>query len=245
MNPPFPLATDQRVLYPDSDGEPIGENTLQFRWIVTIQGNLDAWFARDEQVFVAGDLFWYPVRGQPKIVTAPDVLVVFGRPKRERLSYLQWQEEQIAPQVVWEILSTSNRAREMALKLEFYDRYGVEEYYLYDPDALVCRGWRRVAGGLVELESLAGWVSPRQGVRFELSEDGLELYHPDGRRFLTYLELAHQLAAEQVRADLETERADAESRRADAEAKRAARETKRAAKLAAKLRSLGIDPEES
>ena len=185
MNPPFPLATDQRVIYPDSDGEPIGENTLQFRWIVTIQGNLDAWFARDELVFVAGDLFWYPVEGQSKIVTAPDVLVVFGRPKGERLSYLQWVEDNIAPQVVWEILSTSNRVREMAAKLEFYEKYGVEEYYLYDPDAVVCRGWRRVGRELVEIESLVGWVSPRLGVRFELSEDSLELYLPSGKRFLT------------------------------------------------------------
>jgi hypothetical protein len=24
--------------YPDSDGEPMAENTLQFRWIVTIEG---------------------------------------------------------------------------------------------------------------------------------------------------------------------------------------------------------------
>src|SRR5579871_6683362 len=51
------------VVYPDSDGEPMADNTLQFEWIVTIKGGLDALFQADPNVFVAGDLLWYPVRG--------------------------------------------------------------------------------------------------------------------------------------------------------------------------------------
>ncbi len=39
---------------------------------------------------------------------APDVMVVFGRPKGRRGSYKQWQEDNIAPQVVFAILSPSN-----------------------------------------------------------------------------------------------------------------------------------------
>jgi hypothetical protein len=39
----------------------MANNTEQFRWIVTIQQNLDWLFANDPNVFVAGDLFWYPV----------------------------------------------------------------------------------------------------------------------------------------------------------------------------------------
>jgi Uma2 family endonuclease len=45
---------------------------------------------------------------------APDVMVVFGRPKGERRSYRQWQEGNIAPQVVFEILSSGNTLKEMA-----------------------------------------------------------------------------------------------------------------------------------
>ena len=41
---------------------------------------------------MAGDLLWYPVEGQPNICQAPDVMVVWGRPKGERKSYLQWLE---------------------------------------------------------------------------------------------------------------------------------------------------------
>lgn len=84
-------------VYPDSDGQPMSDNTLQFRWIVTIEGGLDAVYGADPDVFVAGDLLWYPVQGKPNICTAPDALVVFGRPKGERGSYKQWEEGGIAP----------------------------------------------------------------------------------------------------------------------------------------------------
>src|SRR5437588_11621842 len=80
------------IEYPERDGQPMAENTLQFQWIVTIEGGLDAMFSGDPNVFVAGDLFWYPVEGNPKIRLAPDTLVVFGRPKGHRGSYMQWRE---------------------------------------------------------------------------------------------------------------------------------------------------------
>ncbi len=174
-------------------------STLQFRWIVTIQGGLDALFAQDSNVFVAGDLFWYPVEGRPDIRVAPDVLVVFGRPKGDRGSYLQWREENIAPQVVFEILSPGNTVFEMTRKLAFYERYGVEEYYLYDPDANEFFGWRRYQEFLVAIDPLEGWTSPRLQVRFELGDTALELYRPDGARFETYVELTERLAAERAR----------------------------------------------
>ena len=53
----MPTSTDvAQITYPQSDGQPIADNTKQFRWIVTIQGGLDALFRADPQVFVAGDL---------------------------------------------------------------------------------------------------------------------------------------------------------------------------------------------
>src|SRR6266542_1981574 len=93
------------IEYPDSDGLPMADNTLQFEWIVTIKGNLDRLFADDPLVFVAGDLLWYAVEGRPEIRSAPDAMVVFGRPKGYRGSYKQWMEDGIPPQVVFEVLS--------------------------------------------------------------------------------------------------------------------------------------------
>ena len=83
-----PPATDD-VVYPSGDGQPIAENTRQFAWIVTLKENIDAIRPDD---FVAGDLLWYPVEGHVEIRVAPDVLVVPGRPKGHRGSYIQHRE---------------------------------------------------------------------------------------------------------------------------------------------------------
>ena len=102
---------DENLIYPDSDGRPIADNTKQFRWIVTIKEGLDVLYRNDENVFVAGDLLWYPVEGRVDIRAAPDAMVVFGRPKGNRGSYMQWREENIAPQVIFEILSPTVQPR--------------------------------------------------------------------------------------------------------------------------------------
>jgi Uma2 family endonuclease len=209
------LSTKPELVYPDSDGQSMADNTLQFRWIVLIKENLDCLFANNPDVFIAGDLLWYPVEGHPEIRVAPDAMVVFGRPKGDRGSYRQWQEADIAPQVVFEILSPGNRLAEMARKLQFYDRYGVEEYYVYDPDSNELGGFIRQAGQLTGIEPMHNWASPRLGIRFVLTAETLEIYTPQGEQFRTTIELAEQLSQEKSRAE----------------------------KLTAQLRTLGIEPE--
>lgn len=92
-----PSVEETDTVYPESDGQPMADNTKQFRWIVTIKEGLEALLADVPDVFVAGDLFWYPVEGRPDIRQAPDVLVAFGPPKGDRGSYRQWQEDDIPP----------------------------------------------------------------------------------------------------------------------------------------------------
>jgi len=163
------------IVYPDSDGMPMADNTQQFRTIVTIKENLEALFHNRDDVFVAGDLLWYPVEGRPDIRRAPDVLVAFGRPKGDRGSYRQWEEEGIAPQVVFEVLSPGNTAEELTEKRAFYERYGVEEYYVYDPETGAMEGWLRREGRLQPIAEIEGWVSPRLGVRFERQGEEMPL----------------------------------------------------------------------
>ena len=70
----------------------MSDNTLQLEWIFTIMGGLDAVFRDDPDVFVAGDLLWYPVEGDNKTRQAPDAMVAIGRPKGYRGSYMQWRD---------------------------------------------------------------------------------------------------------------------------------------------------------
>ena len=219
----------QEIVYPESDGQPMADNTRQFRYIVTIHGGIAALFAGRPDVFVAGDLLWYPQEGDNKVRMAPDVMVVLGRPPGDRGSYLQWREDGIAPQVVFEVLSPGNTIAEMTRKFRFYERFGVEEYYVYDPDRGELSGWLRRGDLLEEIDEMQGWVSPRLGVRFSLDGMDLVLQRPNGSKFETFVEL-------QQRADAEHQRADAEQQRADVERQRADR-------LAARLRELGVEPD--
>ena len=221
-------ADDVAIDYPDSDGQPMSDNTEQFKWIVTIKENLELVFADNPDVFVAGDLLWYPVEGNNKIRQAPDTMVAFGRPKGYRGSYMQWKENDVAPQVVFEILSPGNRRTEMARKLLFYERYGVEEYYEYDPYNIELIGLQRQNSGLEPIELLDGWISPKLGIRFELTPETLVVYGPDGSRFLTFVELGQRLDAANQQLDTANQQLDtAQSENA---------------KLLAKLKELGVDP---
>lgn len=163
---------------------------------------------------MAGDLLWYPVEGNNTISAAPDVMVAFGRPKGDRRSYLQWLEHNIAPQVTFEVASPSNRISAMINKFKCYERYGVEEYYLWDPDRGDLNGRLRGSEGLAPIAQMDGWVSPRLKVRFQFVDGDLHLYGPDGGKFATYVELVQQRDQERQRAE----------------------------RLAAQLRAAGIEP---
>ncbi len=229
--------------YPSNDGQPMSENTLQFEWIVALKGSLDRVFRDDPNVFVAGDLLWYPEQGNNKLRTAPDAMVALGRPKGYRSSYMQWVEGNIAPQVVFEVLSPGNRAGEMTRKYEFYNKYGVEEYYLIDPDEHTVDGWTRRSGVLEAVESIDGWTSPLLGIRFQVSEGELvKVFQPDGLPFMTYSEVVTESEESRQLAEQLRERADQESARANQASARAEQERVRAERLAAKLRELGVDP---
>jgi len=211
----------------------MADNTKQFDAIVLIKTNID------DRVpdFVAGDHFWYPVEGRPDIVVAPDVFVAIGRPKGPRRSYKQWVEGGVAPQVVFEVLSPSNTLREMMDKAAFYLQYGVEEFYLYDPDNETAWGHVRDEHGRHQkVETLDGWVSPRLGIRFDLSSGALVITDREGQRFEAPSELRKRAEAEAARAREEAARAEAEAARADREAERARR-------LAEMLRAAGLDPD--
>ena len=112
----------------------------------------------------------------------------------------------------------------MIRKFNFYQEYGVEEYYIYNPDNGSLDGWLRRGDRLEEIPEMAGFVSPRIGLRFDPGEgpDNLRIYGPDGTRFLTFAEWVEKSKADQRHAE-------------DAD--------RRAERLAARLRELGVEPE--
>ncbi len=188
----------------------MSDNTLQFKWIVTIKEGLEAPFRDDPNVFVAGGLLWYPVKGEPKIRTAPDAMVAFGRPRGHRGSSMQWVEGGIAPQVVFEVDSSGNRPRDMARKLQVYDRYGADEFTSTTRTRERSRAGSAARGALNRSSEPTGsealaWASSS---KYPGAPDALIIRGPDGDPFETYVELFEDRVAARRRADAEHARVE-------------------------------------
>jgi len=226
------------IVYPESDGLPMADNTVQFEWIVYIKKGLDWLFSDSPDVFIASHLLWYPIAGDSKQRQVADIMVVFGRPKASRGNYQQWLEDDIPPQVVFEVISPADTIPEMTRKFRFYNLHGVEEYYIYDPDRASLGGFIRQDAELEEVEVMEGWVSPCLEVGFGLSQDGrLELVRPNGQPFETYEQMAARAEQERLRA----EDAEAEAEKALAKVAQQHDEIQR---LRSRLKALGADPDD-
>ena len=215
------------IVYPDSDGKPMADNTLQALWIIMLYNNLRGIVDLDE-VFIAADHLWYPIEGDPKTRIAPDVMVVLGRPDGYRGSYKQWLEEGMAPQVVFEVLSPSNTQEEMLQKLNFYEKFGVEEFIILDPEKGGFVAYVRKEGKM-EQDTIQGkgWISPTLGVQFDIKGGKLLAKHQDGSPFKTFSQLKNE--QEELKTEKEELKSENQAARAEIE------------KLKARLRELGED----
>jgi Uma2 family endonuclease len=228
------------IVYPESDGKPMADNTKQFRWITVLYGNIAALFRLHPDVFVSGNQFWYPVEGHLELNVAPDVYVVFGRPKGDRPSYKQWEEGNVPMTVVFEVLSPSNGVMEGIDKHSFYEDYGVEEYYIYDPDSNRLSVYLRQGDMLRRVRQVQGFISPRLGIRFELSGSELVVFTPSGRPFLTF----EELEAERQRLEAEVNEERSQRLAAQQQAVQAQQGLARFAELSRKARRQQATPQE-
>jgi hypothetical protein len=161
---------------------------------------------------------------------------------------MQWLENDIPPQVVFEIISPGNRAGEMKRKLVFYERYGVQEYYMYHAERNRLKIYVRQQDRLLQVpeEQTYEWQSPLLGIPLRWTAKTLELYEPDGKPFAGYKEIvaakhrADEAEAQAAKAERYAERAINRAERAEDRADQA---ESRAEKLAQQLRTLGIDPD--
>ncbi len=244
------------VVYPESDGQPMGENAIQTEVIIMLKIGLDRHFGGRPDAYVGADQFWYPVHGRPEITVAPDAYVVVDLPSvpslRDRGSYRPWA---LGGRMMFvsEVLSPSNTWAEMQRKLAFYDRYGVDEYWVFDPIDGELEVWVREGEHLVRQAIPAdGFLSPHIGVTVMVIGHELAVFDSDGRRWgyamdegrrrdeLTARadEAAARADEAAARADDEAARADEAAARADDEAARADAAEARAAALEARLAEL-------
>ena len=186
------------VVYPDSDGQPMAESDPARDYLIYAVEALNIYFQNQEDIYVSGNLFVYYRQGVPSAVVAPDVFVVFGVPKRKRMSYKVWQENDRVPSFVLEIPSLTTQENDEKEKPRKYGEIGVQEYFQYDPTGDYLReslkGSTLVSGRYQPLKKnvLAdGTVSIRSevlGLGLRISEGELRFYEPKSNRKL----LSHQ-----------------------------------------------------
>ena len=210
--------------YPESDGQPMGETDLHIEWTFRLRDMFKQRY-RGQQVYVAANLLVYYEEGRPSRFVVPDCFLVFDSNPEFRRTYRIWDEGK-PPQVVFEVTSRSTGRNDMVDKAVLYERLGVEEYFLYDPNGQYLnpplQGYRAENGVLTQIDSTANSIRS-QLLGVDLSLVGRDLAMIDfrtGRKVLTAAEAADEVAEEAQRKAQEAEaRAESEKRaRIDMEA---------------------------
>jgi Uma2 family endonuclease len=125
------LPLEQGIEYPTSDGRPMAETTLHRKVMTNLIEGLERRYADVADVWVGGNLLLYYVEGRPEKSVSPDVLMARGVEKRDRDTYLLWEEE--PPCLIFEITSRSTRREDTGTKKSLYEKLGVTELVLFDP----------------------------------------------------------------------------------------------------------------
>lgn len=232
-------------LYPESDGEPLGETHFHVMAILHLYAALTSFFRNRDDVYVVADMFLYYEQGNPTACKAPDVMVVAGvASKHPRRSFRTW-EEGVVPTVIFEVTSSKTRHEDDVTKPRVYAALGVKEYFKFDPD---CAGLEpalagyRLQGGVYRplTHDAAGLLTSQElGLSFEAESPLLRLIDVQtGKRLLTDSELREQFDEARHELDAERERANDEHERANDERERANAEHRRVAALEAELARL-------
>jgi Uma2 family endonuclease len=167
----------------------MGETEVHRDDMISLIQALRNHFAADPMVCVSGNLLLHYVEGDRRRHVSPDVFVVRGVPKRQRLYYLLWEEGR-APDLVIELTSKSTRKEDLEEKFRLYrDELRVREYVLFDPlDEYLkpsLRGYRLVEGEYVPIDLEDGRLpSEVLGLHLERSGSELRVYDPTTGRWL-------------------------------------------------------------
>jgi Uma2 family endonuclease len=135
---------------PSEDGEPMETTRHRAQMNHLIDALQHATRDRSD-VYVAGNMFVYfsPRQLKNEFFRGPDVFVVIGAEKKERLSWVLWEEMRL-PDIVIELTSESTRAEDHGPKKDVYERvWKTAVYVIFDPFTHQLDAWQLQAGRYV------------------------------------------------------------------------------------------------
>lgn len=237
------IATNPEILYPQGEfwsDEPPWETHLHLQQIILLLTSLEWLWREKEDYFATGNLtiYYSPNQKNSEFFRGPDFFVVLGTDRNpERKSWVVWREDGKYPNVIIEILSDSTAKTDREEKKQIYqDTFRTPDYFWFDPDSLEFQGFTLVRGRYQAIEpNDRGWLwSEQLELSLGIHDEKLRYFTPDGELVLTPTEVLRQA---------ENQALEAKDRAVQAE-DRAVQERQKAERLAAKLRELGIDPDE-
>ena len=281
-----------KIELPDEDFEPMPEGDIQRRNLSYATEALKLWFEKQENVYVSGNLFIRYEQDLAEKRVAPDIFVVFGMSKEDRISYTIGEDGGKAPDFVLEVISKGTRTKDRKQNPLIYKYLDVKEYFQYDPSSKFLKSsslngvrlengeYVAIARSVLEdgtlslhsevlgldlhlypslnfrffdpisnqmLRSYAEAEHDREIAELERSQAELErAYEQQARREAEAAQQQAEAIAEQERNEKLQERLAKQEAEAIAEQERliSLQERNKNEKLAAYLRSLGINPDE-
>ncbi len=211
----------------DSDEPPL-ESDLH-REQIELLIRLIKWWWRDRQDFYAtGNLTIYfsPNQKKSEDFRGPDFFVVLDTEKKDRKSWVVWQEDGKYPNAIVELLSDSTAVVDRGLKKQIYQNtFRTPDYFWFHPVTLEFQGFHILDGQYHDLTPTPeGWLWSQQlNMYLGVVERKLRFFTPDGQLVLLPEEEANQ-QLQQAHQQIEQER-------------------QKAARLAERLRAAGIEPD--
>lgn len=233
--------SEDEVIFPPGDilsDEPPLESDLHRDQIDLLIRILKLWWRERQDFYASGNLtiYYSPNQKKSEHFRGPDFFVVLGTQKKDRKSWVVWQEDGKYPNLIVEILSSSTTAVDKGLKKQVYqDTFRTPDYFWFDPVTMELQGFHLVDGKYQEIQVTTDGRLWSQQLELYLGvyEGKLRFFTTENQLILSSEELAGQ---ERLRA----EQAEKRAQQAEERAQQAEQEI---ARLREALRTQGIDLE--
>ncbi|MEH2254795.1 Uma2 family endonuclease [Nostoc sp.] len=233
--------SEDEVIFPPGDilsDEPPLESDLHREQIDLLIRIFKLWWRERQDFYASGNLtiYYSPNQKKSEYFRGPDFFVVLGTKKKDRKSWVVWQEDGKYPNLIVEILSSSTTAVDKGLKKQVYqDTFRTPDYFWFDPVTMELQGFHLVDGKYQEIQ-----VTTDGRLWSQQLELYLGVYEGKLRFFTTENQLI--LSSEEL-AELERLRAEQAEERAQQAEERAQEAEQEIARLREALRIQGIDLE--
>ncbi|MEH1998564.1 MAG: Uma2 family endonuclease [Nostoc sp.] len=226
--------SEDEVIFPPGDilsDKPPLESDLHRDQIDLLIRILKLWWRDRQDFYASGNLtiYYSPNQKKSESFRGPDFFVVLGTQKKDRKSWVVWQEDGKYPNLIVEILSSLTTAVDKGLKKQVYqDTFRTPDYFWFDPVTMELQGFHLVDGKYQEIQPTtdARLWSQQLELYLGVYEGKLRFFTTENQLILSSEELAQQ-----------------ETLRAEQAEKRAQQAEQEIARLREVLRTQGIDLE--